>query len=184
MNESTLILRYKQKLFKAETFVLICGSLSSYFFLASHRLVPVFKALFMARLLSGWDQVAYDTPVSIGWDLRHCLAIKVLLHTQGRSVHIRTYARAYSWDLRKEFFSLNCWLIISYFHIILAFFIRIPIIQALIIQCWPLIMAKCTPPSRSASLTSFPSPAGILEGEVTMPWRVASEQNVFAVNGD
>ena len=30
----------------------------------------------------------------------------------------------------------------------------------------------------------FPSPRGILEGEVTMPWRVASEQNVFAVNGD
>ena len=32
--------------------------------------------------------------------------------------------------------------------------------------------ASCTPPSRSASLTSFPSPAGILEGEVTMPWSV------------
>ena len=28
-------------------------------------------------------------------------------HIQGRSVHIRTYARAYSWDLRKNFFSLN-----------------------------------------------------------------------------
>ena len=28
-------------------------------------------------------------------------------HSQGRSVHIRTYARAYSWDLRKNFFSLN-----------------------------------------------------------------------------
>ena len=53
----------------------------------------------------------------------------------------------------------------------MAFFIRIPIIQPLIIQCWPLIMTKCiwvvsknrknascTPPSRSASLTSFLSP--------------------------
>ena len=76
-------------------------------------------------------------------------------------------------------------------------FLLFPFIQALIIECWPLMArriwvviknrkknASCTPPSRSASLTSFPSPRGILEGEVTMPWRVASEQNIFAVNGD
>ena len=62
MNESTLILRCKQKLFMAGT-LLICGSLSSYFFLASRRFVLAFKALFMARLLSWWDQVAYDTTV-------------------------------------------------------------------------------------------------------------------------
>ena len=29
----------------------------------------------------------------------------------------------------------------------------------------------------------FSQPAGSLEGEVTMPWRVASEKNAFAVNG-
>ena len=113
---------------------------------------------------------------------------------QRRSVHIRTYAHAYSLDLRKNFFSLNLLANNFIFSHYTGFFIRIPINQASIIQCWPLIMAKCiwvvsknascTPPSRSASLTSFPSPAGILEGEVTMPWRVASEQNVFAVNGD
>lgn len=36
----------------------------------------------------------------------------------------------------------------------------------------------------SASPTSFPSLVGILEGEFTMSWRVASVQNVFTVNGD
>ena len=49
MNESTLILRYKQKLYVVGTW-LICRMFVIIFFLASRRLVPVFKALFMARL--------------------------------------------------------------------------------------------------------------------------------------
>ena len=48
MNESTLIVRYKQKLFMVGT-GLIFRMFVIIFFLASRRLVPVFKALYMAR---------------------------------------------------------------------------------------------------------------------------------------
>ena len=69
--------------------LLTCGSLSSYFFLASGRFVLAFKALFVARLLSWWDLVAYSTTVSIGGDFRHWLAIKVLLfHTWSLFVYL------------------------------------------------------------------------------------------------
>ena len=40
-------------------------------FLASHRLFPVFKALFFIMI-----RLAYGTTVSVSRDLRHCLAIK------------------------------------------------------------------------------------------------------------
>ena len=49
MNESTLILSYKQRLFMVGTW-LICRMFVIIIYLASRRLVPVFKVLFMARL--------------------------------------------------------------------------------------------------------------------------------------
>ena len=49
MNESRLIVRYKQKLFMVGT-RLMCRMFVIILFLALRRLVPVFKALFMARL--------------------------------------------------------------------------------------------------------------------------------------
>ena len=51
INEVSYSLRCKQKLFMAGT-LLICRMFVIVCFFALHRLVPVFKAVFMARLLS------------------------------------------------------------------------------------------------------------------------------------